>query len=752
MGRGHVRMTFKRWTRGFLAAPVVAATFFSALAVEPARGAWAGARLHDESWHERVWEAARTGRLDTLMALLDVTPQGSDPSSAALRESVELLKANLAKREALRLEQASKVEEELTKHLTGEQTEKAISSALVAAVELYMLSSDKNAFLREPRISDLVRLAERAAKAAEARGDWLRSNELFYRLNVLLEEQGTYRGDVIRQNQRLSMIRLYAPEKLWELRNRLATEDGGKPLPPYNPVGDRFEQKLRGIDSSMVTKAVSTAAERHIDRSGIGMDKLITGGLDAVRTMISTGDLAAVFPNIESQPARARLEQYIDDQKARLAVQGRGAGSIELNRVVRGLLDANRESTRIPDEAILHEFGNGAMGVLDEYSAIIWPDEIRRFERNTQGRFVGIGVQIQLDELSNIKVVTPLEGTPAQRAGIRAGDLIKKVNGASTVGFSLDQAVDVITGKANTSVTLTMERLDEDGKPVEKEFNIKRATIELKSVKGWKRLGTGEERWDWFVDPVHRIGYVRLTGFSETTTLEFDRALAEMKRQRAQGVILDLRFNPGGLLDQAVMIANRFIGGGNVIVSTLDAEGAAPRSQEKARNISASLANFPVVVLVNEGAASASEIVSGALRHYGDAGQIRSLLVGQRTFGKGSVQNVWPLTGDAALKLTTQFYALPDGSVIHRKVGAPSWGVQPNITIEMLPDQITQAYTLRQNADVLRLDEAGKIIPDDEPSNPDDLIAKGLDLQLHTAVVLLQSQLAPRGDRAALDR
>lgn len=745
-------MTWFRWPRALRTAPIAAALLLGAVGVESAWGAWAPLVQRDESWQDQVWDAARNGRFDALIALLDRAPQGGDDRSAALHESVALLKANLEKRESDRLEQVAKVEETLAKHLAEEQSEEAISSALVAAVELYMLATDKAAFMGEPRITSLVAGAERAARAAEDRGDWLRSNELFYRLNVLLEEQGTYRPDVIRQNQRLAMIRLYAPEKLWELRNRAIVADGGKPLPPYNPVGDKFVEKLSGIDKSMVTKAITTSAERHIDRSQVGLNALMASGLDAIETMANTADLADAFPNLRSEAARARLQQYLDEQRTRLGAPGRSTGSIELNRLINGLLEVNRESTRIPDEALLHEFGNGAMGALDEYSAIIWPDEIRRFERNTQGRFIGIGVQIQLDELSNIKVVTPLEGTPAQRGGIQAEDIIKKVDGASTAGFSLDQAVDVITGKANTKVTITVERKDAEGSLVEKDIELKRATIELRSVKGWRRLGTSEEKWDWFVDPNNKIGYVRLSGFAETTTIEFDRAIAEMKRQGAEGLILDLRFNPGGLLDQAVMIANRFIGGGNVIVSTLDAEGAPPRTQEKARNIAATLGGMPVVVLVNEGAASASEIVSGALRHYGDEGEIRSLLVGQRTFGKGSVQNVWPLTGDAALKLTTQFYALPDGSVIHRKVGAPLWGVEPNITVEMLPDQITAAYSLRQNADVLKLDADGNIIAEETPTDPDDLINKGLDLQLQTAMVVLQSQLLPRADRAMLDR
>src|SRR5690606_25943411 len=184
----------------------------------------------------------------------------------------------------------------------------------------------------------------------------------------------------------------------------------------------------------------------------------------------------------------------------------------------------------------LHEFGDGAMSQLDEFSAIIWPDQMRRFERMTQGQFQGVGIQIQMDtEKQMIKVVTPLEGTPAQRAGIQRDDLIKKINGQSAVGITLDQAVDLITGPENTKVMVTVQRGEEDI-----DYELTRAVIPIHSVKGWKRVNADETKWDWFIDRDNGIGYVRLLQFTDETTRDLTRAVREMEREGLNGLILDL--------------------------------------------------------------------------------------------------------------------------------------------------------------------------------------------------------------------
>ncbi len=775
-----------RATRAWLLAAGVA--FLAPLTVSlaaPAAPAPIVATDDASDWANRLWEASVRGDQASIDQLLANRPEGVD-ADGRLSKAVTLLKTNTEARETKRAEELARVNKELDRELAEtDGGDLVISQALRSAVELHMLSTDKVAVMQDERVKSLIQKADSAARTAEARGDWLTASELYYRLDLLLEEKGTYRDDVKRETQRLAMIRMYAPRKMWELRNARrnaelawldkhqddakSPESGDpgarlrerRPLPPYNPVGDDYRQKLDGIEEGMVQQAVSRSVQRHVERTP--MEKALRSGLEALRTMATTEDLKGVFPGLGDENARAAFVKALDTEEERLGRPGSTAGMAELNALLISLPKTNDRTVKLPKTALLHEFANGAMGALDEFSAIIWPDEIRRFNRNTQARFRGVGVQIELDPMSNIRVVTPLEGTPAQRAGIRAGDLIKKVDGHSTEGFSLDQAVDVITGPADTDVTLTMEReiKQADGSKTteEKDYALTRKDIPIITVKGWKRNGPKEDAWDWFVDPQDKIGYVRLTQFSDETDKKFNEAIDQMKATGLNGLILDLRFNPGGLLDQAVAITSRFVDRDaashyNGMVVTTHTKDNALVQQEKIERGAARLAGIPVVVLINEGSASASEIVSGAIQDYSRSGEVKAMLMGARSYGKGSVQNVWQLQGnaEAAVKVTTQYYHLPGGRMIHRLPGASVWGVEPNLKVEMLPGQVSDSLIKRQDADVLRLDEKGTDTSA-APANPDDLLTKGVDLQLEQALVLLQAQaVAKPVDQAMLEK
>lgn len=617
--------------------------------------------------------------------------------------------------------------------------EVAMSEALVYAVELSMLLRDREQFLQDPSIGKLVAEAEAMALAAENAGKWLYANELYYRLSVLFFDEGRYREESRRQSTRLAMLRLYAPEHLYGLRNERRQDSGLEPLPDFNPTGSTWPERLDGISKHMVMRAVNRSAELHVER--VSMSDILRSGLENVATFASTPDLVVAFDGIGNDAKRSAFLSEVENEIRRVNESVGPLGYVELNAILTRLTRASDRTIGAPTEAIYHEFGNGAMSALDDFSAIIWPDELRQFTRSTSGAFVGVGIQIQLDELYNIRVVTPLEGMPAQRAGIRTDDLIKAVNGETTAGFTSDQAVQVITGPENTAVTLTIER-EENGETVQKDIRIVRARIKLPSIRGWRKTDAGNDpsAWDWFVDEDKGIGYIRMSQFVDETSKDFDAAVAAMKAQGLNGLVLDLRYNPGGLLDQAVEISNRFIESGE-IVRTEDGNGIL-RDAENARPGKATLSDIPTVVLINENSASASEIVSGAIQDYAHAGKVDALLVGDRSFGKGSVQNVWMLHGNkAAMKLTTQYYKLPGGRLIHRTPGDSSWGVEPDINVEMLPSQQLQAYALRQNADILPIDENGNVIADADRPDPDRLIDEAIDLQLQTAVVLLQDKI-----------
>lgn len=699
-----------------------------------------------------LWSVAATGSEAEFNTALE-RAETSAAAPASLRESFAALDAAVAKREASRAEKLAEVDAKLDKKL-AETGPEALSEAIKLAVERWYVSLDRAAFLHEPRIAELIRRGEAAAKQAETAGDWFTANELYYRLHTLLEDEGIYKADVKRLGLRLSMIRLYAPEQFWKLRNDERIKADKSPLPPYNGLGEDYNDKLAGIDKGMVFRAVAAATRQQIDR--VPMREMMLGGLDALRTMITTSDLANVFDGLKNPAAKDAMLAALNQWTNQITAPDALVTNQTLLDCLDSLVAANRTTVALPDNSILHEFGNGAMGRLDDFSAIIWPDEVSRFNRMTEGRFRGVGIQIQMDdETQMIKVVTPLEGTPAMRAGIKSGDLIKKIDGNSAIGITLNQAVDLITGPENTKVNITVERAvenppeGEEDATVDVDYQLVRALIPTPSVKGWSRLGAKEDQWDWFIDRGNRIGYIRLLQFTDDTTRSLRSAIKQMQNEGGglNGLILDLRYNPGGLLTEAVSVSNVFIDKGT-IVSTEGTMMDEPKAAIPGQSL---LGKTPLVVLINEGSASASEIVSGAIRHYADRGDIDALIVGQRSFGKGSVQNVWNLSQNSKMKLTTQYYKLPDGRILHKKPGASTWGVDPHLRVTMLPEQESDALKLRQEADVLPIDAEGNIVEADTPRpDPRNLVEEGIDLQLQTALVLLQSKAVDPVDTARL--
>lgn len=691
-----------------------------------------------------LWNTAKLGDQRKLDALLRKI--ASDPALAGeeLSKSAAALQTNFAKRETDRQAREIELRAELEKNLAEASPSIRLSKSLRSAIELEMLSVTKGAVAKEPAIAEIVESARTAAIEAENSGDVLNASELFGLLNGLFEESGRYRDDVERLGQRLAMIRLYAPKRLYDLRfDRMKALGEESKMAPYNSLGDDFREKLAGIDQIMLMRAIAYSI-RHVERPKI--NDILIGGLDNMKTMITTSMLREVFPGLGDEDAVNRMNRFLDSERDKLAKAELSYDLPQINALIDAMAKANDESVKLTESALLHEFGNGVMQPLDEYSVVIWPDEVRRFQKNTQGRFVGVGIQIEYDDQSRIKIATPLEGTPAQRAGIHANDILSAVNGKNVYGLTLDQVVDVITGPAGTPVTLTIDRPDptDAEKPMTAiDFELERSFIDVPSTKGWIRSGEREDAWDYMLDHSSGIGYIRLTQFTESSSDEITAAISKLREQGMKGLIFDLRFNPGGLLDQAVKIARKFIKvEGGIIVQARGASGAI-ENPEYTRPQQAVLSNFPVIMLINEGSASASEIVSGAVSCYAKTGDVDAILLGTRTFGKGSVQNVWQLTANSHLKLTVQYYMLPDKSIIHRRPGAKSWGVEPHLQVEMLPKQTTDSILLRRDADVIPINENGVIEADlAKRVNPQDLITKGLDLQLETALVLMKARTA----------
>ncbi len=681
-------------------------------------------------WSQRVWSSATRGEGDRTLELLGDLPQGIDATAIeSLSMGVDRYRERMDEREVARSTRLQEVRAEVRKSLD----EGDYSEALRTVLEWSALMSDDpgavSPILSDPLVREAIDRGAHEAERAEREGEWLEAYTLFNRLNLLHEPDERYKGDDRRLWTRITLLRQYVPERLHEMRSTMRVAEGEDPLPPYNDNGENWREKWAGVNDRMVIAALMRAARDHVER--VPVLTILQGGLNRVRTFVTTTDLSDAMPSLGDEQAVGRFVREIDEISAVLEAQGNRLGMYDMENTIRRVLSANSQILRVPDEALLHEFGTGAAEATDEFTAFYWPDELANFQRTADGNFTGVGIQISLNESMELRVVTPVFGTPASRAGIRPGDLIREIDGNSTLGMQLTQAVDRIVGERGTPVTLTIERV---GEPEPFQVTMKRDTIPLHSVKGWERTGPEEMDWNWFVDAQTRIAYIRLTQFIRGSSDDLRGALREAMDQGARGVILDLRFNGGGLLDEAVDVANIFVDPG-VIVTQEDNTGRTRMTERADRP--AMTRDLPMVVLINEASASASEIVAGALQDYG-----RAVLVGERSFGKGSVQNVFMLPGgEAAFKLTTQYYKLPNGRLIHRKPGAMSWGVEPEVRVRVLPKTIGDGLMMRQNADVVEFDSRGNMVADPERPGAGDILEQGLDPQLETAMLLLQARI-----------
>ena len=328
----------------------------------------------------------------------------------------------------------------------------------------------------------------------------------------------------------------------------------------------------------------------------------------------------------------------------------------------------------------------GMLASLDPHSQFMDPDDFKDMQDDTRSRFNGLGIEVSVKS-GLLTVITPMEDTPAAKAGILSGDQILRINGSSTEKMELQDAVNVLRGVPGQKVTLTILR------PATKEikdYALDRAEIKVQSVKGARIL-------DADLGGPFKIGYVRLIQFNEPTANELEKALDELQKEGMQALVLDLRNNPGGLLNSAVDVCAQFLPPGTTVVST-QGRAASQQSDYATSSATKQRPRFPMTVLINEGSASGAEIVAGALKDLN-----RAILVGETTFGKGSVQNVMQLPDGSALRFTTAKYYTPSKQVIHAQ------GVAPNIRVPLDGDQERALFAARSTENLKPEDEKNLI-------------------------------------------
>ncbi|MCG2813305.1 MAG: S41 family peptidase [Thermodesulfovibrionales bacterium] len=361
----------------------------------------------------------------------------------------------------------------------------------------------------------------------------------------------------------------------------------------------------------------------------------------------------------------------------------------------------------------------GMLNSLDPHSAYMPPEAYKDMQLETKGEFGGIGIQIGIKD-GVLTVIAPIEDTPAYNAGIKAGDKIIKVNGESTRDMGLHDAVSKMRGQKGTSVSITIMR---EGWKDTKDFTIVRDIIKVKSVKSKVIEGN--------------IGYVKLSQFQERTADDLEAALFKLEKQNITSLILDLRNNPGGLLNSAVDVSSQFLPAGKVVVSIKGRSGekgeyrtedskVSEQEAKKAKMFSA----IPMIVLVNQGSASASEIVAGALKDWN-----RAVILGVQTFGKGSVQSVVPLSDGSGLKLTTARYYTPKG------ISIQSTGITPDIIVKLEQKNGAKEHTVVREKDLERHLKNDQL--EEKPKTPEETapieVSEKDDIQLQRAIDLLKT-------------
>jgi carboxyl-terminal processing protease len=704
-----------------LKSTTVAALLLAACSqVPPVRAQPAAADL---TLSDQIVDLAERGKFAELAHVVDTLPES--PKTKSLDATIDSYLAHLKDRKATKLKAHNEALEEAFKLIEENKPE----DAMIKVIEAHSLAEDPDQLLAEERVAELIESVVTKAEKAHSEDDFVESLSLYRLLDLLYDETRQYKKKYEDAATHVRVLQLYNPQLLRDLykqrAQRLGNEDELELFEEAeNQDLEDWTIKLEGITTSMLGQVFAHAATRHIDKDGYVA--LVRGAATSMGTMIQTEGIETTFEGLAEDRKVTAMQDKLDEVLADLDRPGRNLNRANAMSIIADIMQTNLETVNLPENVIVYELTQGATTELDQFSAPIWPEELKQFARTMSGKFVGIGVQIQKID-GKLTVVTPLEGTPAMKAGLKANDIIAKVEGVPTGTWTVDKAVREITGPENSKVTLTMLRQGTDPFDV----TLTRKPINIESIKGFAHRDTGG--WNYWVDKEAGIGYIRMTQFLRQTAEDMDKAVAQMQKEaKLNAIVLDLRFNPGGLLSTAIGVVDRFIDNGR-IVSTVNAEGIVTTSQSASRRNTYS-DDIDLVILINQGSASASEIVSGALKDYE-----RATILGENSYGKGSVQDIFPIgRGEALFKCTTQYYQLPKGAIIHRKDDSTEWGIQPDLEVKMTNKEVANWLEARRDADILIAEEDRD--PDNPQTDPKDILKDGLDPQLEAAVLLLKAK------------
>jgi carboxyl-terminal processing protease len=541
------------------------------------------------------------------------------------------------------------------KNINDPNDPNGLFNALLVVVKAHEVADkeQKKKLLEDPFVKELITKSLKRCDCFEAKSQWLESlTNCYARLAALYEDDKTY-SDRIEELSGKELIKISlqdSPCESWSSHYQ-------------NIRKDMFVRAIKGLEFNYVSIINYTdMAEKALKRCRLLGEVIFT--VDSLRSQF--------FRDIDPNAYNA-WNSGLDALLAETHASPLGIDGDKFLSIFDKTLALNEATIKLSEKILIVHFTEASLDSLDPHTNLIWPQQLEEFKKNLTNEFTGIGIEISKAE-GPLKVASLLPDTPAYTSGLDAGDIIEAIDDASTKDMPIGCAVRKITGAAGTSVTLTILHSGET-KPV--KITITRAKIVVPTIRGWQRVEDGQ--WRYMLDDRNQIGYIRITNFSEKTDSDLENALKQLESKGLKGLIIDLRFDSGGYLETAVNVVDKFVEKG-LIVRTQPRFGLANWAAAKTKDTHR---DYPLVILINGGSASASEIVAGALQ---DPVHKRAVLVGTRSYGKGSVQTVASIPGGAQLKYTMAYYHLPSGQRVEgrsemEKAGRKDWGIAPDVEV-----------------------------------------------------------------------
>lgn len=646
--------------------------------------------------------------------------------SEIVTEYGDLGKRRQSAREAAYAEKLAELDKFRVEADTNEVNDISEILSVIANVREFADEQQRDALLSDTFVKQVFQMAIDKAAKFESEGDWFDAYISCYSWLQSIDKDNEAYSD-------------YA-EQLLEKANIVGSF--------RDSSCETREERYAGIKKEMFIQAVEALRFNYV--SPIDYRQMAIKALERCKLLVEVVNSSSVVRDALGEQQGVMLDTEYD---AKLSAWSAALGAVldavrqspmmskdKFIDIYEEVLSLNMTTLELPTGVLIAHFVEAALSALDPYTIMVWPRQVQDFEKVMTNEFTGIGIEISKQK-GLLTVMSLLPDTPAYNSGLDAGDVIEEVDGIETKEMTLSCAVKNITGPAGTEVTLTIGRAGEQERF---DITITRARIIVPTIRGWQRTEAGH--WLYMIDDRDKIGYVRVTSFSERTASDLERVLDELESKGLRGLILDLRFNTGGILNAAVEVADKFLREGMIVITRPKSWIA---STYKSARRAGTHPDYPLVVLINRYSASASEIVAGALA---DKTHNRAILVGERSHGKGSVQGIvqYPKVG-AQLKYTMAYYHLPSGQRVEsrdemEKQGRDDWGVGPNIEVKLRSDETKKMFDVQRDNDVLvKADHDEALVPLKRHTVEETLAA---DPQLAVSVLVIKTKLIEAGLQA----